>query len=156
MIKENDEVLVYIVNGAKSSLDKDLNPFSAQLRIKMFKDLFKDSINVVVIKSGWFINDLESKYKNLNDEFTLYCGSDRLLSYSKFKSKLNLQVKEIPRNNGISATKLRCELRVIKSDLAEPLLNPIETNFEVVQYIHDINELPNFNSRIIQELYANI
>ena len=155
MIKENDEVLVYIVNGAKSSLDKDLNPFSAQLRIKMFKDLFKDSINVVVIKSAWFINDLESKYKNSNDEFTLYCGSDRLLSYYKFKSKskLNLEVKEIPRNDGISATKLRRKLRVIKSKLYEPLLNPIETNFEVV---HGIDELPQFNSSFMQDIFAYI
>ena len=110
----NLPVVIAIVKGAKSSLNKTKNPFDYNLQKTILLHCLNNNYQIIQVSSG-FIGEFVDILRNQGKEpVILYCGSDRLAGYEKqvnrYKSvlNLNLSIKEIPRSNSsISATKVR-------------------------------------------------
>lgn len=111
--EENERGIVFLVKGKATSKDKDVNPFDADVQLKLIEAVLPSNMTVQIIPTGFFpdeINKMDEK------EFTIYAGSDRIETYAKWASYMEddrvLHAKEIERTNeDISATKVRTALR---------------------------------------------
>jgi len=110
--KENKSGTIFLVKGKKTSQDKENNPFDEDIQIEMIKKVLPANMEVKVIPTGFFINELnQMKY----DNFVVYAGTDRIESYKKmvkYSDGKNIIIKEIKRTNSdISGTKVRQSLK---------------------------------------------
>lgn len=115
--KHSDKGCIYIVKGAKSSKDKDKNPFGEEIQIKMIKSILPDNLEVKIAPSAFYpdiLNELDY------DNFKIFAGSDRVQGYKKMLSYMNdekeAEVIEIDREGlasgeDVSATKVREALK---------------------------------------------
>jgi hypothetical protein len=72
-----------IVDGEKSSKDKEKNPFSFEERKRMINKINK-SVEVLRVVHGYLpetIKYLYDKYGNRLDGIDFYCGTDRVNGY---------------------------------------------------------------------------
>ncbi len=113
-------VVVYIVKGAKSSADKEKNPFDAKTQKMLIMKSAKGLVDQVKIAPDGFIPNIIGLARQDGLEPTaFYGGPDRKAAYTAMIKKLDqkelkLNVKFAPINvriEGISATKVRNALK---------------------------------------------
>lgn len=106
-LKEFDGIpLVFIVEGVETSKNRNLNPLTGLERKKLISEF---GVRVDVISS---LNEIEDILfiQNFRPKYWL-AGSDRILGYEKFKSKIryfaDCNMVEMTRTDQVSATSIR-------------------------------------------------
>ena len=125
--KENDKGVVFLVKGKETSKDKEQNPLNKSLQLKLLKTILPENVEVKVIASGFFPDELNLMS---NSDFTVYTGTDRVKAYESFVQYMEddrtLVVKDINRTDkDISSSKVRDALRKGNKRMFQKL-TPIE------------------------------
>lgn len=82
---ENDMSYCIIIRGAKSSLNKELNPFCLEDQIKMFSKVLKDFKNTgLTVFENAFMPKIMGFLTRKEDIVKLYIGTDRFNSYKQY------------------------------------------------------------------------
>ena len=129
MKKEKNPSIIYIIEGNKSSKDKNTNPFTG-LERKRLVEKFGMKVDIITsiveLEDVLFIQNLKP--------VKWFAGSDRASSYRKFKNSFSIfndcEIIEIDRVNDVSASKIR-EAAIqnrfddFKNMIPEPLLSDI-------------------------------
>ena len=135
MVKNNTDCFVFIVSGEKSQKDK--NPLDTEFIKKLISNKrIKTDICANAIQALDVLDVLG--YNEVN----LYCGSDRIKSYSglnKYHS-FNLNIKEIKRQNtDVSASMIRSGIRNNRMEVID-LLFPGISDLDIKKIIEKVNE----------------
>jgi FAD synthase len=85
--------VVALVKGAKSSLDKEKNPFDEKDQMRFLKKL-DSSIEVVIAKTGYVPDIIEQLRKEGMEVSTVYAGEDRISGYRRQIDGFNKAVSE--------------------------------------------------------------
>ena len=106
MLNYDGKSIIFIIDGEKSSMDKNKNPLSGPERKEVIKSCFP--MATVDICSNIFqcldILDIMGF-----DHLRWFCGSDREENYKKISLNFdgNIEIHSIKRDDNISATKIR-------------------------------------------------
>lgn len=85
MNQENDLSYCIIIRGKKSSLDKNLNPFSLDSQIKMFSSSLRNFKNIgLSVFENAFMPKIIGFLTRKDDYVKLYIGPDRFNSYKQY------------------------------------------------------------------------
>lgn len=140
MIDSDGDYYLFIVDGEKSSKDKIKNPLSFNLRKRIFSSKFK---NIKIDYSSSAFQCLDILYLLGYQKVIWWCGEDReknYLSISKSYLEMEIEIKSIIRNDGISSSKLK-ELIYKNNDVTE-LLPSIPNDLKDL-IIRKVNESTN-------------
>jgi nicotinamide mononucleotide adenylyltransferase len=103
-LEQYDHVVVNIV---KSKLDVS-NPFPIEIQKKMLDRCFYGQIEIIVTETGNLLKSIQKCSKTIN---VVLAGSDRVETYKKqLENNKDIEVKEIPRIDEVSGTKVRKSL----------------------------------------------
>jgi cytidyltransferase-like protein len=131
---ENDRGIIFLVKANKKNSVN--NPFNEDLQRNMINEVIPSNIDVVTLPSAYFVDYINTLP---NDEFTIYAGTDRVESYSRFSKYMEhektLEVKEVTRTDeDISATKVREALKSDDYSTFETLIDErVHKYFEVLK-----------------------
>jgi len=114
IIKMMKNPVVGIVKGAKSSQDKERNPFDFKYQEKLLK-MLHPSVNVIEVKTGYIPDLINTLRKGGIESSEILAGDDRINGYKKQiegfnkqmpdEKKINVTFKTTPRVT--SASKVR-------------------------------------------------
>ena len=135
MVKNNVDCFVFIVSGEKSPIDK--NPLDAEFIKKLISN---KNIKVDICSNACMALDIIEVlgYTEVN----LFCGTDRVKSYSGFNKyhSFNLNIKEIKRQDtDVSASMIRNGIRNNHMDVLD-LLYPGISELDIKHIIEKVNE----------------
>jgi len=106
-LSQYDSVTVNIVKGEKSN--KEQNPFPLEVQEKMLKKCFGNKIEITSTNTGNLATILQKPSKLISN---ILAGSDRYEGYKyQLRDNSDINVKEIPRLDDVSGTKVRQSLR---------------------------------------------
>lgn len=90
----NNKIIILIVNGKKTSLDKQFNPFIPQVRQKMWKRIMPDAQVVHTDNVFTFLKDFQDSQYNIEQ---FYIGSDRFQKFNDIAKYFpNITVMQYP------------------------------------------------------------
>ena len=134
MIKECSSGYVFIVEGKKSSQDKEKNPLSGKERVDIIKSFVASNIKVLVVDSAFlpviFTETYPEELANIeNKNVIIYGGADRDAGYRVIAQKLlkmgpnsvDFSKLDFDRES-VSATIIRNFIRDGKFDVAQKYL----------------------------------
>jgi len=119
IIKKMKNPVVVLVKGAKSSLDKNRNPLSAEVQSRLLKKSIPN-VKIIIAKNGYLPEIFSTLREDLHLEATkLYAGEDRLDSYKKQIERANekldapqkYNLEYVKTDRFTSATKVREVIR---------------------------------------------
>ena len=100
IIKMMNNPIVALVKGAKTSLDKNKNPFDTDYQLELLKKL-KTKAELIVVPTG-YIPDIISLIRKEGKEVTaIYAGADRFKGYQGQIASFN---KQMPEDKQITVT----------------------------------------------------
>lgn len=96
-----------VVNIVKSKLNID-NPFPVEVQKDMLNKCFDNNIEIIVTETGNLLRSIQKCSKTIN---VVLAGSDRFENYKQqLENNKDIVVREIPRINEVSGTKVRKSL----------------------------------------------
>lgn len=106
----NDHKFIFVIDGEKSSKDKNKNPLNVFTRIKLFEELYP---SVTIDCASSVVNCFDILDVMGFTDLTLYCGGDRKSSYisliNSYFSRCDIICQD--RNDNVSATLIRKLIR---------------------------------------------
>jgi len=130
-LEQMNDLVIGLVDGAKTSLDKDRNPFSVDLRKKIITSSLKPiypefSEDRIKVLPNAFIASPINSFRNDGYEIEqLWCGSDRgkgyqrMLPYAKENLDADIKVMSVSRNDGYESNLIRDALQDGDEDLVK-------------------------------------
>jgi len=126
-----------VVNVVKSKVDS-ANPFPIEIQKKMLERCFQKRIEIVVTETGNLLKSIQKCTKTIN---VVLAGTDRAETYrNQLENNKDIEVKEIPRIDDVSGTKVRKSLtendfKTFKQNVPNQLWDMFN---ELKQYISSI------------------
>jgi len=94
IIKKMKNPVIILVKGAKSSLNKDKNPLSADVQIRLLRKAIP-GIKVIIAKTGYLPEIFTDLRESAHNEVTkVYAGADRIKGYKAQIDSVNKKLEK--------------------------------------------------------------
>jgi len=118
-LEQMHDLVVGLVDGEQTSLDKDRNPFPVDLRKKIIISCLKPVYpefceeRIKVLPNAWIATPINAFRNDGYEIKQLWCGSDRgkgyqrMLPYARESLDADLKVMSVSRNDGYESNQIR-------------------------------------------------
>jgi len=154
-INENDKTYLVIITGNKTSMDKDRNPLSFEVKKELFQYNFPNII-ITEYSRGYIpdiLKDLDIYGYKVYGDITIYCGEDNFYNYTQQVKYLpGIDVVKMDRNIiDVSGTQIRDlirtneleKVRKLMPNMSDELFDRIVSEIKVTGKGYRIKEMWN-------------